>query len=169
MIQRNVPNGQNCKDHQGSGGCRFLKQVMVSNNVNTNNAIHHQSKLLDDTDENDEAERYKIFLEEYFHKQYLRMQEIYPPSFKSKVIVKNDTIFKWNFLSMFRNSKVITNKQSPSYSNNSTNKVYKHNRTVFKERKNIGTLSEIILDNLEKLGIIRFDSGVNGWIYCTEE
>lgn len=137
--------------------------------LNTNNAIHHQSKLLDDTDENDEAERYKIFLEEYFHKQYLRMQEIYPPSFKSKVIVKNDTIFKWNFLSMFRNSKVITNKQSPSYSNNSTNKVYKHNKTVFKERKNIGTLSEIILDNLEKLGIIRFDSGVNGWIYCTEE
>ena len=97
------------------------------------------------------------------------MQEIYPPSFKSKVIVKNDIIFKWNFLSMFRNSKVVTNKQSPSYSNNSTNKVYKHNRTVFKGRKNIGTLSEIILDNLEKLGIIRFDSGVNGWIYTEEE
>ena len=46
--------------------------------VSNNNVIN-----LNDTDENDEAERYKIFLEEYFHKQYLRMQEIYPPSFKS--------------------------------------------------------------------------------------
>ena len=141
---------------------------MVSNNVinlNTNNAIHHQSKLLDDTDENDEAERYKIFLEEYFHKQYLRMQEIYPPSFKSKVIVKNDTIFNWNFLSMFSNSKVITNKPSGRQLPVNSSK---HNKTVFKERKNIGTLSEIILDNLEKLGIIRFESGVNGWVYTEE-
>ena len=32
-------------------------------NLNINNAIHYQSKSLDDTDENDEAERYKIFLE----------------------------------------------------------------------------------------------------------
>lgn len=142
---------------------------MVSNSItnvddttNTVNTILNQSKS---QDEADEAERYNIFLQEHFHKQYLRMQEIYPPSFKSKVIVKNDTIFNWNFLSMLSNSKVITNKPSGRQLPVNSSK---HNKTVFKERKNIGTLSEIILDNLEKLGIIRFESGVNGWVYTEE-
>ena len=115
---------------------------------------NHCYSTSDSLDEIEEAERYNVFLREYFQQQFLRMQAIYPPSFKSKVIPKqkNEKLFKWSFLSMMRNVTKSTQTQT----------------TAFKERKNVSTLSDIIIDSLEKLGIVHFDGGMNGWV-CTEE
>jgi hypothetical protein len=98
----------------------------------------------DSLDEIEEAERYKVFLREYFHKQFLRMQALYPPSFKSKL--SN---------SMLRN----VNKSTSYYTQ----------KTAFKNRKNISTLSDIIINSLEKLGILHFNGGVNGWVSTDTE
>ena len=138
--------------------------VAVSNS--SNQQTHYCNSKSDSLDDVDEADRYNLFLQEYFHKQFLRMQEIYPPSFKSKVFdQKNEKIFKWSVFSMLRNAKERLDKSIPFARSKPTTYTEK---TVFKERKNISTLSDIIIDSMEKLGIIHFDADINGWVYTEE-
>ena len=42
----------------------------------------------DTTSEDSDQEHNDLFLEEYFHQQFLRMQALYPPTFKSKINIQ---------------------------------------------------------------------------------
>lgn len=117
-------------------------------------------------DDSFDADQNEIFLQEYFHQQYLRMQAIYPPSFKSK-----EKKFEGNCIINSQNNFELSTISSPNDKPNTTscipqrvrdNSSNKGESAIFQKRtassdKKHGELSVIILDSLEKLGIICFN------------
>ena len=116
-------------------------------------------------DDSFDADRNEIFLQEYFHQQYLRMQAIYPPSFKSKekkfegncIINSQNNNYEESTISFPNDKPKTTSSFIPQrVGDNSSNKgesAISQKRTVSSDKKH-GELSDIILDSLGKLGIV---------------
>mmetsp|Transcript_6753 Transcript_6753/g.10041 ORF Transcript_6753/g.10041 Transcript_6753/m.10041 type:complete len:194 (-) Transcript_6753:142-723(-) len=163
--------------------------------ANSNYASDYSDESDATTEQSEEsdqdAEQNELFMQEYFHQQYLKMQAIYPPTFKSKVKqqaeVDSDSCYphissssrattKRRSLSMSACKALPSKNMSPSEKNASHFKTLSFFRRQKKDpvqspsynsnpssqkrsdgRKKHNELSGMILDSLEKLGIVCFD------------
>lgn len=148
-----------------------------------------ETTTTDQSDESDQdAEQNEQFLQEYFHQQFLKMQAIYPPTFKSKVIGLDDRkisitqddeelVEEQPSLPPKRRSLSILNKARKSLHGNFQSKNIdsttvpttkgaffpRHkdktmpSSTTKRHNRRHSELSALILDSLEKLGIVCFD------------
>lgn len=108
------------------------------------------------SDEGSEVElQNELFLEEYFHQQYLKMQAIYPPSFKSKVkFTHHELEAKFSGDTSPSSSSVrFFNEKERVCLKNCQEKVTGEGLQKNNNRKH-GALSGLIMDNLEKLLVI---------------
>ena len=151
-----------------------------------------QSQLSDESDTTDElsdddshnADWNEVFLQDYFHKQYLRMQSIYPPSFKSKERKSENSLNpalsyqnQWRIITPSISLTASFEEPAAPYVNDQTADIdcrqqyfgdITENKMEMKaaisqkgvdlrEGKQYTELSEIILYSLEKLGIVCFN------------